>query len=80
MALGAGWPRAMTGVLWSSAGQMPWTLRVELTDLERHDLHKRIAEEYVQLEGLEKSSSEHPAEVIAAAEMLGKRTGGQSHV
>jgi len=53
---------------------------IELTDVERHDLHKRIAEEHVQLEGLEKSSSEHQAEVIAAAEMLGKRTGGQSHV
>ncbi len=52
----------------------------ELTDVERRYLHKRIAEEQVQLERLEKSSSEQQAEVIAAAEMLGKRSGGQSHV
>jgi hypothetical protein len=55
-------------------------LATELTDLERQYLHKRIAEEHVQLERLEKSQPEQQAEVIAAAETLGKHTGGQSHV
>jgi hypothetical protein len=32
-------------------------LATELTDLERQYLHKRIAEEYAQLEGLEKAAS-----------------------
>jgi hypothetical protein len=40
----------------------------ELTDLERQYLHKRIAEEQVQLERLEKSQPEQQAEVIAAAQ------------
>jgi hypothetical protein len=40
----------------------------ELTDLERQCLHKRIAEEQVQLERLEKSQPEQQAEVIAAAQ------------
>ena len=51
-------------------------LATELTDLERQYLHKRIAEEHVQLERLEKSQPEQQAEVIAAAETLGKHTGG----
>jgi bacterioferritin (cytochrome b1) len=55
-------------------------LATELTDLERQYLHKRIAEEQAQLERLEKSQQEQQAEVIAAAEAQGKRTGGQSHV
>ena len=55
-------------------------LATELTDLERQYLHKRIAEEHVQLERLEKSQPEQQAEVIATAETLGKHTGGQSHV
>jgi hypothetical protein len=32
-------------------------LATELTDLERHYLHKRIAEEHAQLEQLEKAAS-----------------------
>ena len=55
-------------------------LATELTDVERQYLHKRIAEEQAQLERLKKSRGEQQAEVIAAAEMLGKRSGGQSHV
>ena len=38
-------------------------LATELTDLERQYLHKRIAEEYAQLERLEKDKYEQPAEV-----------------
>jgi hypothetical protein len=55
-------------------------LLLRLTDLERQYLHNRMAEEHVQLERLEKSQPEQQAEVIAAAETLGKHTGGQSHV
>jgi bacterioferritin (cytochrome b1) len=55
-------------------------LATELTDLERQYLHKRIAEEHAQLERLEKSEAEQQADVVVAAEALGKRTGGQSHV
>jgi len=33
-------------------------LATELTDLERQYLHKRIAEEYAQLEGLKKAASQ----------------------
>jgi hypothetical protein len=55
-------------------------LATELTDLERQYLHKRIAEEQVHLERLEKGQGEQRAEAIAAAETLGKRSGGQSHV
>jgi hypothetical protein len=54
-------------------------LATELTDLERQ-YHKRIAEEHAQLERLEKSQPEPQTELIAAADVLGKRTGGQSHV
>jgi hypothetical protein len=38
-------------------------LATELTALERQYLHKRIAEEYAQLERLKKSEEEQPAEV-----------------
>jgi hypothetical protein len=38
-------------------------LATELTDLERHYLHKRIAEEYAQLERLEKSEEKQQAAV-----------------
>ena len=79
MVRGLYWPRSLLMPSKTANGTIR-SENIELTDLERHDLHKRIAEEHVQLEGLEKSSSEHPAEVLAAAEMLGKRTGGQSHV
>jgi hypothetical protein len=48
--------------------------------LERQYLHKRIAEEHAQLERLEKSEAEQQADVVVAAELLGKGTGGQSHV
>jgi hypothetical protein len=42
-------------------------LATELTDLERQYLHKRIAEEYAQLERLEKSQSDgqRDAHVVA---------------
>jgi hypothetical protein len=43
-------------------------------------LHKRIAEEHARLERLEKSETEQQADVVVAAEALGKPTGGQSHV
>jgi len=33
-------------------------LATELTDLQRQNLHKRIAEEYVHLERLEKSQTQ----------------------
>jgi hypothetical protein len=36
-------------------------LATELTDLERQYLHKRIAEEYAQLEQLEKAASPRDA-------------------
>jgi hypothetical protein len=52
----------------------------ELTDLERQYLHKRIAEEHAQLEQLEKSEAEQQVDAAVAAEVLGKRTGGKSHV
>ena len=55
-------------------------LATELTDFERQYLHKRIAEEQAQLDRFEKSPAEQQAEVIAAAEARGKRTGEQSHV
>jgi hypothetical protein len=55
-------------------------LATELTDLERQYLHKRIAEEHAQLEQLEKSEAEQQADVVVAAEALGKGTGGQSHL
>jgi bacterioferritin (cytochrome b1) len=54
-------------------------LTTELTDLERQYLHKRIAEEYAQLELLEKSQAEQQADVVMAAEAPGKRTGGAIH-
>ena len=50
----------------------------ELTDLERQYLHKRIAEEYFQLERLEKSWSERQSDVVMTAEAVGKRTDRQS--
>jgi hypothetical protein len=46
--------------------------------VESHNV--AVAEEHVQLERLEKSQPEQQAEVIAAAETLGKHTGGPSHV
>ena len=55
-------------------------LATELTELERQYLHKRIAEEHVQLERLEKSQPAQQTEVRGAAGALEKRTGGQSHV
>ncbi len=55
-------------------------LATELTDLERQYLHKRIAEEQIQLERLEKSEAEQQTDVVVAAEALGKRSDGQSHV
>jgi hypothetical protein len=54
-------------------------LATELTELERQYLHKRIAEEHVQLERLEKSQPAQQTEVRGAAGALEKRTGGQSH-
>jgi hypothetical protein len=55
-------------------------LATELTDLERQYLHKRIAEEQVELEQLERGQPEQQAEVIVAAEAHGKRTSGRSRV
>jgi hypothetical protein len=40
--------------------------------LERQYLHKRIAEEHAQLERLEKSEAEQQADVVVAAELLGR--------
>jgi hypothetical protein len=55
-------------------------LATELTELERQYLHKRIAEEHAELARLEKSKAEQQADVVVAADALGKRPGGQSHV
>jgi hypothetical protein len=53
-------------------------LATELTDLERQYLHKRIAEEYFQLQRLEKSWSERQSDVVMSTEAVGKRTDRQS--
>ena len=48
-------------------------LATELTDLERQYLHKRIAEEYAQLERLEKSQSDEHRDARVAAGTPDKR-------
>jgi hypothetical protein len=53
-------------------------LATDLTDLERQYLHKRIAEEYFQLQRLEKCQAERQADLIMNAEAVGKHTDGQS--
>ena len=47
-------------------------LATELTDLERQYLHKRIAEEYAQLKGLEKAVSRADASQNTRAEQMGE--------
>jgi hypothetical protein len=47
-------------------------LATELTDLERADLHKRIAEERAQLERSEKSQAEQQADIVMAADAHGQ--------
>ena len=61
-------------------------LATELTELEREYLHRRIAEEHAELERLQlhenQSAQRQPEEAgtVIAAQALGERTGGQSHV
>jgi hypothetical protein len=50
-------------------------LATELTELERQYLHKRIAEEQVELERPQESYSEQAAALIAA-DAMGERVGG----
>jgi hypothetical protein len=45
-------------------------LATELTDLERHYLHKRIAQEHAQLERLENRQAERQENIVTAAEAL----------
>jgi hypothetical protein len=46
------------------------SLATELTDFERQYLHKRIAEEYAQLERLNKSEAKRHRDVVVAENLL----------
>jgi hypothetical protein len=52
-------------------------LATELTDLERQYLHKRIAEEYAQLEQVEKAASRGSASADNARDKQMARSCGQ---
>ena len=45
-------------------------LATELTNLQRQNLHKRIAEEYVHLERLEKSQTKPQIDVVASTDQI----------
>jgi hypothetical protein len=62
--------RPKCGAIGETLNGIAGCLQPSLPILERQYLHKRIAEEYAQLERLEKSQAQQQADLVMAAEAL----------